>query len=511
MKSRRYESQNIMDNSGRIKETELDSYNLCDGSLKANVAIKKREGECIKSYFLEVPKWKEGTEAFVEDIKAEILKKVKITTQEALNIRILDEVRGKFLSLARSMILDALPHISEEEADAISRKIIQDMLGLGDIEFFIKDDNIEEICVNGASQPIWVYHRKHGWLKTNISIASENQIWNYASAIARGAGRQINVLSPFLDAYLPTGDRVNATLFPISYFGNTITIRKFARKPWTITDYLTTKTLSLEVAAILWLAVQYETNILISGGTGSGKTSLLNVLSMFIPPNQRVTSIEQTRELTLPPTFQWVPLVVREPTSEGMGKVSMLDLLINSLRMRPDRILVGEIRREEEAQVLFEAIHTGHSVCATMHAETVSETVKRLLNPPFSIPPVMVESLHLIIPMYRDRKSNIRRIFEIGEVLPSEREGIKERIIYRWRPYKDAIVAVEPSVRFIEAIKTYTNISDTEIKSDLKEKEEVLQFMVEKNINSVEGVGNIISDYYDSQSSLLTKIRKKQI
>jgi flagellar protein FlaI len=235
---------------------------------------------------------------------------------------------------------------------------------------------------------------------------------------------------------------------------------------------------------------------------------MLNVLSMFIPENQRVISIEQTREIALPADLQWVPLVVREPTGEGAGSVSMLDLMVNSLRMRPDKIIVGEIRRAEEAEVLFEAMHTGHSVCATMHAETVAETINRLLNPPISIQPLTLKSLQLIVAMHRDRRQNIRRVFEVGEIVPAE-NGVKENILYTWDPESDSLRAGKQSTRLIKNIKTYTNMSDREIDRDLAGKQDVLEWMLEKDINGVEEVGGIISDYYADKEEVLSRVRKK--
>ena len=185
----------------------------------------------------------------------------------------------------------------------------------------------------------------------------------------------------------------------------------------------------------------------------------------------------------------------------------MLDLMVNSLRMRPDRIIVGEIRRAEEAQVLFEAMHTGHSVYATLHAETVSETIRRLSNPPLNIPPVMMESLHLVVAMYRDRRKNKRRVLEIGEIVPTEREGIEENVTFRYRPYKDALVAAEPSIRFMEAIKTYSNLGDVEIKRDLAEKKRIIDWLVEKDITDINEVGAIIASYYDEPEELMKKGR----
>ena len=489
------------------KKAEInESYAISEGSLKAEVKISKEPGDRLATYRLIVPKLEPGTAAFLKEIQPELLKKVTISTQEALNIKMAEQLKGKFLEMGMQLIKKGMPNLPAAKVEMIARRMVQDMLGMGDVEFLLRDDSIEEVCINGALQPIWIYHRKHGWMRTNLSLESENQIWNYASGIARGVGRQITTKTPMLDAYLSSGDRVNATIFPISYFGNTITIRKFARKPWTITDYIRTKTVSTEVAALLWLATQYEMNIIVAGGTGAGKTSLLNVLSMFIPENQRVISIEQTREIALPSYLQWVPLVVRESTGEGAGSVGMLDLMVNTLRMRPDRMIVGEIRRAEEAEVLFEAMHTGHSVYATLHAETVYETINRLINPPISVQPLTLQSLHLIVAMYRDRRGGIRRVYEVGEIVPHQ-NTVKGNVLYRWHPSEDRILPENKSVRLMEAIKTYTNMSDSDLQADLKEKRAVLEWMHEKGIDSVEEVGKVISEYYSDPEAVLRRIK----
>jgi flagellar protein FlaI len=493
------------ENAGR-REAK-NEYSLETEDMVANVKLVLGGG--VPEYVMEMPRLEPATRAFVEDvIKPELLKKIKITTREAVDIKMAGQLKRKVEEIAEKMVGEKMPHTSPENLDLISGTIIMEMLGLGDIEFLLKDDWIEEICINSADDPVWVYHKQHGWMKSNIRVSSEQQIWNYSSAIARGVGRQINTQTPLLDAYLPSGDRVNATLTPISSAGNTITIRKFARKPWTITDYIKRKTLSPEVAALLWLATQYESNIIISGGTGTGKTSTLNMLTVFIPQNQRVVSIEQTKEMTLPSYLQWVPLIVREATSEGRGSVSMLDLMVNSLRMRPDRIMVGEIRRAEEAQVLFEAMHTGHSVYATLHAETVHETLRRLTNPPINTPQVMMESLHLIITMYRDRRSGIRRVFEVGEIVATP-TGVKANVLFKWTAGKDQTVRAGKSTRMINTLKTYTNMGEKDITKELEDRKKVLEWLVKKDINTVDKVGEVISRYVFDKPAVMKMVRSK--
>lgn len=484
-----------------------DKYIVESEATKAEVSIGAKTGEPVKEYMVNLPSISESTELYLEEIKNDLLKNITISKTDVGSIEEFDELKKKIHREATLKIKEELTSVAARDQQFIASMIVQEMLGLGRIEFLLNDDQIEEICVNGAKRPVWVYHKRHGWLKTNIRIENEARIRAYASTIGRRVGRQITVNQPLLDAHLLSGDRVNATLNPISIFGNTITIRKFSRKPWTITDHLANKTISYESAAFIWLCIQYELNLVVAGGTASGKTSFLNVLSSFFPPNQRVISIEQTREITLPSGLQWVPLLVRQSTSEGKGEVGMLDLMVNSLRMRPDRLLVGEIRRAEEASVLFEAMHTGHSVYSTLHAETASETMKRLINKPIEIPPVVLESLHLIAVMYRDRRSGIRRLFELNEVLPMERkEKSTTKPLFRWRPSGDTIRQEENSVRCLDLVKTFARMDDREISQDLKERESVLKWLVKKDVRDVDEVGKAISEFYTEPESLFKKI-----
>jgi len=263
---------------------------------------------------------------------------------------------------------------------------------------------------------------------------------------------------------------------------------------------------------LLWLCMQYELNILVAGGTASGKTSILNALMPFIPPNHRIISIEDTRELRLPDFLHWVPLTTREPNPEGKGEITMLDLLVNSLRMRPDRVVVGEIRRQEEAEVLFEAMHTGHSVYATLHADTAEQVIRRLTNPPINLPEALLESLHLVVVQFRHRRMGIRRTLQVAEVLPGGTmgaSGARLEILYRWQPQFDKIIKVRESIRLINEIRMHTGMTDEEMDKDLKEKETVLQWMLDNKIDTVNTVGKVVADYYHDKEKILKIVNKK--
>ena len=313
--------------------------------------------------------------------------------------------------------------------------------------------------------------------------------------IGRDVNKEITLLNPLMDAHLLTGDRINATLEPISANGNTITIRKFASEPWTITDFIRNGTFGYLSAAIIWLCVQHELPILLTGGTGSGKTSTLNVISSFLPPNQRIISIEDTRELQLPRTLHWVPLETRLPNPEGKGGVTMLDLIINSLRMRPDRILIGEIRRKKEAEVLFEAMHTGHSVYGTFHANNANETITRLTNPPIDIPKLVIPALAAIMVMNRNRRTNKRRMLQFAEVLPNGNPNV----VLELDVVTDKIQKKSDLKVINKTLKLFTGMTNENIAEDLRKKEHILKWMVQQNIRDLDRIGMIMSRYYRGQ------------
>jgi len=487
-----------------------ESYRIESEYFHPKVQIVRKEGE-LRSYHLVLPILSVSTKFFLEEIKHNLVAEVGIVVSEIFDPAAFLKIKSEIGKKAVSLIDQKLPQISAETKTFLIQTLINEMLGLEDVEYILNDPHLEEIVILSSKAAVRVYHKKYGWLETNLFIRNEEQIQNYSSIIGRRVGRQISILNPLLDAHLVTGDRTNAVLYPISTKGNTITIRKFRRDPWTVTDLIQNKTCSSEVFALIWLAIQYEMNVLFSGGTGSGKTTFLNVCMAFVPPDHRLVSIEQTRELQLPDFLYWCPLTTREPNPEGKGEVSMLDLLVNSLRMRPDRIILGEVRRKEEAEVLFEAMHTGHSVYATLHANTIGETIQRLIHPPIEVAPNLIGAVDLNVVMFRDRRRGLRRPYHIGEFIPAETKGgftVTPNILYRWKPATDEIILHAKSLRFFEDLSRHTGFTREEIDGDLMEKKKILDWLVKNNIRSIEKVGQVIKDYYLNKKTLLKKIKK---
>ena len=486
---------------------EVDAYTISMGGVPLQVTVSDAD-DYVLHYNILTPKIDFATRVLLDEVKQTLIGGVQIEVSDVLDPNKLEELNNKFLDKAQERLKEILQQASDADINVFSRILINEMMGLGELEYLLADDGLEEVVVNSSKDVIWIYHKKHGWVKTNIKIPSEEQIRNYSARVARQVGREITNLEPLLDAHLVTGDRVNATLFPISSDGNTITIRRFSRTPWTMVHMIDPKfkTISPEVAAFLWLCVEYELSILVAGGTASGKTSILNALMPFMPPNQRIISMEDTRELNLPGYLHWVPLTTRPPNPHGEGEVSMLDLVQNSLRMRPDRIIVGEVRRKREAEVLFEAMHTGHSVYGTFHAETGQEVVDRITSPPMNIPGLVFQSLHLVLIQYRNRRTGIRRTFELSEIVKSDETTPKLNTVYHLDPRTDEVQRVNPSVRVLNELRMFTGMSKKDMEINISERQQILLWLLEQNIKDVDDVGKIIAEYYRDKESTLELI-----
>ena len=491
------------------QETIVETYKIVSDGLEMPVHILKPKNAFVKEYSLGYPEIRAGTKALMHSIRDSFISEESFPVEKSIGSKSIDEAKNVCRTLINEIIEKKKLNLDEITKKTITVLLLHEMLGLGKIDAILADSELEEVVVNNATEPLWVYHKKYGWLKSNVFIESEAQVENYANIIARKLGKQISVLNPLLDAHLLTGDRTNATLFPISTKGNTITIRRFRRDPWSLIDLIVNNTASAEVMAFIWEAFQYEMSTIISGGTASGKTTFLGSLMPFLQPYHRIVSIEDTRELALPEFLHWVPLTTRNPNPEGKGEIKMIDLLVNSLRMRPDRIIIGEIRRQEEAEVMFEAIRTGHSVYATFHSDKADEVYKRLTNPPMNLPESVLSALHLIVVQYRHRRKRIRRTLEVAEVVPGEDKNMLN-VLYRWNPKEDKLEQISKLHRLAAEINLYTGMSEEEIQEDLKDKIKILDWLVKHQIKTVDAVGKIVAEYYKDEKHLLEIVAKNK-
>ncbi|MBD3260141.1 MAG: hypothetical protein GF334_00400, partial [Candidatus Altiarchaeales archaeon] len=494
---------------GESEKKIIQQYQLNFENVRLSIKIVD-VGDFVYHYLVSMPKIDFVTRALLDETKRALIGEVNLESREIFDSTKFHKIKRKFNLRAKERLRDVLKKASEEYVSVLSQLLVNEMLGLGDLEYLMMDEGVEEVVVNNSREAVWIYHKNHGWLKTNIIIPTEDLIKNYSARVAREVGREITHMSPLLDAHITSGDRVNATLFPVSTKGNTITIRRFSRTPWTAVNMLKpdVNTLNAEAAAFLWMAIEHEMSILVAGGTASGKTTMLNSLMPFMPANQRILSLEDTREINLPEYLQWIPLVVRPPNPEGEGGVTMLDLLENSLRMRPDRVIVGEVRAKQETEVLFEAMHTGHAVYSTFHAEQAREVVDRIISPPMNIPPLVMSSLHLIVVQYRNRRTRKRRTFEIVELTKEDSGAPTLHTLYKWDSRSDALTKRYPSIRVKDELSVFSGLSEAEIAEDLEGKQQVLNWLLKKNIVDVNRVGRVVTEYYLNKDRVLELARQ---
>ncbi len=340
-------------------------------------------------------------------------------------------------SSARALIAEEMPGIVGMTRDELVTAVADEVLGLGPIEPMLRDNSISEIMVNA---PDTVFYEKDGRLYLSpIRFRDAGHILRIAERIIAPLGRRVDESSPMVDARLADGSRVNIIIPPVAPKSPTITIRKFRQDKMTIEDLIATGTLTRELAEFLRACIQVKLNIVISGGTGTGKTTLLNALSAFIPDEERIITIEDPTELRLQ-QVHIVSLEARPPSLEGKGEVTQRDLVRNCLRMRPDRILVGEVRGAE-AFDMMQAMNTGHEgSLTTIHSNSPRDALARVENmilmagldlPLRAIREQMVSALQVVVQIAR-MPDGSRKIITVSEITGMEGQVVTMQDIYRF-------------------------------------------------------------------------------
>lgn len=401
--------------------------------------------------------------------------------------------------------------VSKQYLNNLSQKIFRDIAGYGEIDPLIQDDELEEIMINGINKPIFVYHRKYGMMKTNLQFSDEKELMDLIDSIARQINRRIDQETPILDGRLLDGSRINATIPPVSADGPSLTIRKFKKDPFTIIDLINSKTISIELAAFLWVCFDglgvKSANAIISGGTSSGKTTTLNALCSFINPKERIITIEDTLELQIPHEHV-IRMETRPANVENKGELTMNDLVKNSLRQRPDRIIVGEVRADE-AITLFTALNTGHSGFGTLHSNDARETITRLTNAPMLVPEIMIQAIDFIIMqnrIYTPSGVSYRRISEVAEVVGIEEGVVQLNKIFQWNPETDTIENVSITSKTLSQLANLTGNTISEIHREIENRKIVLKHMVDHEIHSINDVKSVLDLYYKDSEKILNRI-----
>ncbi len=397
--------------------------------------------------------------------------------------------------------------MSYETYQKIYYYICRDFIGVNEVEPLLRDYFVEDIECNGANTPVYIVHRTYRNMKTNLVFTDMDSLASFVEKLSQRTGKYISYANPILDASLPDGSRVNATYSKdISSRGPTFTIRKFTQNPWTPTQLVSFKTLSPEMLAYLWLLVQYKMNILITGGTSSGKTSLLNAVAFFIPPEARVVSIEDTRELNLP-RENWLPSVVRTATGTGeVGEISLFTLLKSSFRQNPDYVIVGEVRGKETS-VLFQGMASGHSSISTIHADSVDTLIKRLETPPIELSPTLLNVLDCVCIMTHAivDKQETRRLKEIVEIINVNPEGIAiTNTPFVWNASDDYFYFKRHSKIFEKITKRY-GMRIEELELEFRKRVQLIYNLYKKGIFGFEEIQKTIIEYYKKPEQVLKR------
>ena len=375
-------------------------------------------------------------DAYLE-LKTRVQTKLLAELDPSMDVTKTDEVRASIEELFDSVLTEENIILSRVERSRLFESIVAEILGFGPIEPFIADETITEIMVNGPKN---IYIERAGRIeRTSATFENADHVMRIIDRIVAPLGRRIDESSPYVDARLPDGSRVNAIIPPLSLVGPVITIRKFFKIPLTIERLIELGTVSPEAVEFMKACVQGRCNVLVSGGTGSGKTTLLNILSSFIPEDERIVTIENAAELQLRQEHV-VTLESKPPNIEGRGEVTIRDLVINSLRMRPDRIIVGEVRGAEALDML-QAMNTGHEgSMTTLHANSPRDALARMETmvlmagmdlPHRAIREQISSAIDVIVQQERMRDGS-RKIVSINEVQGMEGEVITMSTLFEF-------------------------------------------------------------------------------
>ena len=408
------------------------------------------------------------------------------------------------------------------ELSALSRERIfyyvrRDFLGFGAIQVPMIHKEVEDISCDGVNIPIYIYHRKYGSIRSNIKFETAEELDAFVVWLPQRAGKHISVASPMLDATMPDGSRLNETLGThVTKRGSSFTIRRFKEDPFTPIDLIKFKTMSSEMMAYLWIAIESGQSMLICGGTASGKTTTLNAVLLFIPPQMKIVSIEDTRELNLPHE-NWVPTLTRSGfgaknliTGKAAGEVDMFDLLAAALRQRPQYMMVGEVRGAE-AYVVFQAMATGKSAYTTFHAEDVQAMVHRLENAPINLPRALIAALDIVllqgqVKVGKNMTRRVKGLIEIVGTDPQTDELITNNA-YIWNPADDKFMYSGHSYVY-EKVALSKNWSAREMEREVKRRKEILDYMEKTKVSNYRDVARIVSAYYKDKKKVMEEVRR---
>ncbi|NNN17344.1 MAG: type II/IV secretion system ATPase subunit [Thermoplasmata archaeon] len=478
--------------------------------------------------------YRPATEEYEYEVVEPALSEVEAATLRSALDRLVDELptgvgphpearRRVFRPLALACIRSVAPALSAEAGARLAYYLERNTLGYGPIDVPMNDPAVEDISCDGAGIPIYVHHRTHGSIRTTVRFPTPAELDRFVIWLAQRSGRHLSATSPMLEAALPEGARLYATLGTfVTSRGSSFTIRRFRKRPLTPVDLIALGTLGAEPMAYLWLAVESGRSGMICGGTASGKTTTLNALLSFVPPEMKIVSIEDTREINLPHE-NWVALVTRSgvgrtnpTTGKSPGEVDMFDLLSTALRQRPQYLTVGEVRGPE-AYIVFQAMATGKTCLTTFHAEDVEAMVHRMENPPISLPRALFSALGFVVLQRQIQlgEDHARRVHAITEIvgLDSDTGELITSAAYVWDADADRFHSTGQSY-VLDRIARERNQALADVEGELARRAELLELLVLRSARSSPDrpftypeFGQAIAQYYRDPIGALAHAR----
>ncbi len=487
-------------------------YPLLEPFVYARIKWEQKKRGLV--YHIIEPKLSKKEEGILKTVKKDLLETIDV---ELSTIK----EKGQTFEYVQKKLVKILDDenlvLSSETYVKISYFIYRDFVGFNEIEGLLHDPYIEDIGCPGLNIPVFVVHRKFGSIETNIVYKDSSYLNNFVIKLAERCGRYISYAKPLLDGSLPDGSRVQATLAKdVTTKGPTFSIRKFRIEPFSPVDIINLRTASPELMAYLWLVTEARASTLICGGVSSGKTTFLNSISMFIPPEDKIVSIEDTRELNLPHE-NWIPSVSRvgfgipEASGKRYGEVTLFELLKESFRQNPDYVIVGEVRGKE-AYVMFQGMASGHPSIGTIHAGSIEDVIKRLETPPIELSPSLIETLDLVVIMVNAKEKGksarrVKNIVEIESVDP--KTGTPHTIkTFDWVPSTDSFSSNLQESYLLKRIAFDKGINYEKIEEEIKKRTRILEWMKKFDVTDFKEVCKLVNIYYKEPSIIMEWIKK---